>query len=94
MHIRKICSILTIICLFGWLGLYFWGSPLALYRMEQDTLIYLEQEGYQPSHIQSIKVYYDRKEQTKYICKVIFKESPETEQRYAYDVTGMIHGIE
>lgn len=92
MHLRKICSILTIIVLFAGMWFYFCGTPWALFWLERETKQQLIAEGYQEEQIDSLEAYYDRSTQYKYFSRVTLQEQDE-EWVYCYDVTGKLHRI-
>ena len=92
MHLRKICSMLTIITLFAAMWFYFCGTPWGLLWLEKETKEYLTAEGYQEEQIVNVESYYDRSTQYKYFTRVTLQEQ-EKEWIYCYDVTGKLQRI-
>ncbi len=82
---RKVCAVLTVLLLAAAVLLGCFGSPLARYSLEQDVRAYLAEAGYRAEDLTDLTVEYNRREQNKYVVRVIFADKPDAPRYYYCD---------
>lgn len=82
---RKVCTVATVALLAAFLLLSWYGSPLTRYQLGRQVESYLLEAGYQADDLAELAVQYDRREQNKYVVRVVFAAVPDAPRYYYCD---------
>lgn len=81
---KTIIGMVIVVCVIG-MGTYLYQSYAAKTQLEEDTISYLENEGYnREAETAEITIVNMGQEQTKYAAVVTFEDEPEIDCFYTY----------